>query len=91
MGRIFFLALLAILIYFSARTIFKPIQRPKKQPDFRKRPSGPDTEMAQDPECGVYVEPKQAPRFEDKGAVYYFCSENCRENFRKKIESGETK
>jgi len=89
MGKIFSLALLAMIVYFSVKSMFKPIDRPAKEPEFKKGDSEPATEMTQDPECGVYVDPLKALSLENKGVVHYFCSEECRNKYFAKIERGE--
>ena len=91
MGRIFFLALFAMIVYFSLRSLFKPFERPPREPVFKKKDDEASTEMAQDPECGVYVDPLKAVALEEKGKTYYFCSDDCRRNFHKKLEQGEAK
>ena len=89
MGRLFVLAILAMMVYFSLKSLFKPIKKPAKDPVFKKKSSEPATEMIQDPECGVYVDPAIALSLEAKGAIHYFCSEDCMKNFQKKLEQGE--
>ena len=89
MGRLFVLAILAMMVYFSLKSLFKPIKKPDKDPVFKKKSAEPATEMAQDPECGVYVDPSIALSLEAKGAVHYFCSEDCMDKFLKKLEQGE--
>jgi uncharacterized protein len=90
MGKLFALAILAMMVYFSLKSFFKPIEKPGKDPVFKKKQSDPATEMVQDPECGVYVDPAIALSLEAKGKVHYFCSEDCLNNFQKKIKQGET-
>ena len=85
MGRLFLLAILAMMVYFSLKSLFKPINKPAKGPVFKKKSSEPATEMIQDPVCGVYVDPSIALSLEAKGVIHYFCSEDCMKNFQKKL------
>jgi YHS domain-containing protein len=40
--------------------------------------------MVQDPNCGTYLPRGQAIRVRMDGQDYYFCSQKCREEFRRK-------
>lgn len=43
--------------------------------------------MVQDPVCKIIIEKEEAKaEFEYKGETYYFCSENCKEEFIKNPE-----
>lgn len=39
--------------------------------------------LERDPVCGTYVEPTRAMTARVSGKTYYFCSERCRQAFRK--------
>jgi len=86
MTKIFLLALLAMVLYFTVRSMFKPVKRPGKEPEFRKKDDEASTEMAQDPVCGVYVDPLRAVSLRSRGKTYYFCSDKCRSEFEAKME-----
>lgn len=88
-GRLFVLAILALMVYFSLKSLVKPIKKPDQNPVFKRKQQEPATEMIQDPECGVYVDPGMAMFLENNGARHYFCSEKCKDNFQKKLERGE--
>ncbi len=89
MSKLFFLALAATLVYFFARTLFSPIRKPAAKPQYKKGESEPATEMVQDPVCGVFIDANKALRLENRGVLYYFCSEQCENKFQKKIAQGE--
>jgi YHS domain-containing protein len=90
LGRLFFLALLAMFFYFMLRSFFLPIRKPGKAPVFKEKHPEPDTEMARDPECGVYIDPRKALVFETGGVTYYFCCEQCLKKFQAKLKQGGT-
>ncbi|HHT9130544.1 MAG TPA: YHS domain-containing protein [Candidatus Brocadiaceae bacterium] len=47
-----------------------------------------ESETVKDPVCGMGVSDiKKAPSEEYKGKVYYFCSENCKNTFKKSPKS----
>lgn len=89
-SRLFFLALLATMTYFFVRSLFKPIRKPAKKPIYKKGEIEPATEMVQDPVCGLFIDPKKARICETDGTIYYFCSEQCEDEFMKKLK-GERK
>jgi len=90
-GRLFLIALLLLIIYFTIKSFFQPIKKPKKSPRYKKPQAEPETDMVQDPECGVYLVPDNALSLTHQGKVYYFCSPQCREKFLAKLEPGGEK
>ena len=90
-GRLFLIALLLLIIYFTIKSFFQPIKKPQKSPQYKKSEHEPETEMVQDPVCGVYVPLESAFTLSYQGKVYYFCSSACREKFQEKLKSGEEK
>jgi len=91
MSKIFLLALIASLLYFFVKSLFKPIQKPAQTPHYKKSPVEPATEMVQDPVCKVFVDPKEALSMEYGGMHYYFCSEACARKFKTQMEQGGVK
>jgi YHS domain-containing protein len=47
------------------------------------RPSSPAVKLVRDPVCGTHVTPRSHLSIAVKGTTYYFCSERCRDAFRK--------
>jgi len=88
MGKLFFIILLVSIIYFSIKSIFKPIKKPARTPEYKKSKQEPSTEMVQDPECGIYLDPSCSITIEQEGKIYYFCSEECRDKFLNKLKPG---
>jgi len=41
-------------------------------------------ELVQDPVCGIYCPKRDALSLNWQGKTYYFCSDKCRQEFRKK-------
>ena len=85
-SRLFFIALLATMTYFLARSLFKPIRKPVKKPIYKKSEIEPATEMVQDSVCGIFIDPKKARICEINETLYYFCSEQCEREFMKRLE-----
>ncbi len=46
-------------------------------------PRAPGGALRQDPVCGTYVSEAVAVTVRDGGQTHYFCSEECREKFRR--------
>ena len=84
MGRLLFLLILVVCIYYLARSIFAP--RPPRTSDPR-HPRGDeasqDTDLVQDPYCQLYIPKAQALRRSIGGRTYYFCSRECADKFEK--------
>jgi len=91
MGKLFFLILVGLIIYFSIRSIFKPIKKPAKAPKYNSPKQEPETELVQDPECGVYLDPAGSITLKQEGKIYYFCSEECRDRFLNRLNLEEAK
>ncbi len=90
MGRLIIIAILIMIVYFTVKSFFKPVKKPKEKPDFpKKEPSGDTSDMVQDPECGTYIPLETAEKAVIKGVPYYFCSEKCRVEHQKKLEGKE--
>lgn len=89
MSKIFLLALIASLLYFLGKSLFKPITRPAQVPRYKKKETPPETEMVQDPVCGVFVDPDKALKLVSQGVNYYFCSDACERKFKKGLETKE--
>ena len=50
----------------------------------RRTPRKPEAvSLVRDPVCGIHVSPASALTLAANGATHYFCSETCRERFRK--------
>ncbi len=47
--------------------------------------------MVKDPVCGMYMDSRLAVRLEDSKEVLYFCSEDCRDKYLKKLRDEGTR
>ncbi|MCK5057025.1 MAG: hypothetical protein KAT34_10240 [Candidatus Aminicenantes bacterium] len=78
------IALLALLVYFLYRILFKnegfKFFKKRKKQHPRKRLEG----LKKDPVCGTYIPENQAIRYKDQ----YFCSEECKEKYQTLKDSG---
>lgn len=87
MGKLIIIAILAMIVYFTIKSFFKPFRRPAEKPDIPgQEPSGDTSDMVQDPECGTYIPLESAEKAVIKGVPYYFCSDECRVAHQKKLE-----
>jgi len=46
-----------------------------------------DNEVVKDPVCGMQIAKETSLKSNFKESTYYFCSQNCKENFNKNPES----
>ena len=49
----------------------------------KRRPGSPAMKLVRDPVCGTFVQPRDSLSLAAHGATHYFCSDRCREQFRK--------
>jgi YHS domain-containing protein len=78
--------LLAILILLIARAFWRLMDGIIEAAGGTKRtPRKPDAavRLVRDPVCGTHISPASALTLAANGATHYFCSEACRERFRK--------
>ncbi len=84
MGRLLFLRLLIMAIYYLARGIFAPQQkRTSGRASRRTRDAPPHTDLVQDPLCQLYVPKTDAVKRSIRGRTYYFCSRECADKFER--------
>ena len=79
MGRLLFLLLLMVLGYTLFRALARMLSGPR-QPPPENTPRGED--MVRDPSCGTFLAKSGAIELSLKGKTYYFCSEQCRDEFK---------
>ncbi len=88
MGRFFQL----LALFFLIRFVWRAVARLVGGPEMRTVNDGPSSgnqkpiyrgHMVRDPVCGVYIPEKSSLPDRRDNRVYYFCSETCRETFRK--------
>lgn len=83
MIRFIIYLLIAYLAYKAVRLIFAPLPG-RKEVKRGRSPELVSDEMVQDPVCGVYIPKKEAKKLRADGRTYYFCSEDCVEEFKQK-------
>lgn len=82
MLRVLFIGLLLYIGYRIIVALFSPKTEPEKTG--RKTDSGEETH--QDPVCGVYVSEDTAVIGRHNGRRHYFCSMNCLEKYRERLD-----
>jgi YHS domain-containing protein len=77
--------LLAILLLLVARAFWRLVDGIMEAAGGspRRRGASPAVKLVRDPVCGTWVAPKAALSLAARGSTHYFCSEQCREQFRK--------
>ncbi|NLX19870.1 MAG: YHS domain-containing protein [Desulfobulbus sp.] len=65
--------------------------RKKKQTSFIPDPdTDPQDVLVEDPVCHLLIPKHQAIRLRKNGVTYYFCSEQCCDEFAEKTKQGES-
>ena len=73
---------LIYLFYYLFKKTFFPSKRTRKV--FRKYPRATaDKELVQDPQCHTYISKEGALKTSINGEVFYFCSQECLEKFKR--------
>ena len=85
MARLFVFALLVWMAYFVAKSIWKSLSSQSGQGDQRQG-SASDAELIQDPQCGAYFMKAKGVKGIVEGRVMHFCSEQCYDNYLKKVK-----
>lgn len=78
--RVLMMALAAVVILALAKR-FMPSMRNKEDPTAADERLG---RLIQDPECGVYVDGKEAIQRDVPGGELYFCSKKCADIYLEK-------
>jgi YHS domain-containing protein len=78
--------LLAILIVIIARAFWRLLDGIMEAAGGTSRSRGktPAMKLARDPVCGTYVAPGTALSLQARGETYFFCSEQCRSEFKRR-------
>lgn len=84
MLRWLLLAVLLLLVaHFFWKVVDNVIEAAGGTPRSR-RTRTPSVRLMRDPVCGTHVAPNAALSLSAGGTTHYFCSENCRAQFRKR-------
>lgn len=78
--------LLALLLVLIARAFWKVLDSVMAAAGgaSRGRRSAPAVRLVRDPVCGTHVPPGSSLSLSAGGTTHYFCSEDCRTQFRKR-------
>lgn len=78
---------IAIAAYVLYRLFANDFLKRRKEAKARaEKEAATSQDMVKDPECGAYVSKDGSIRVRDGDTVYYFCSYDCRDKFRRGIE-----
>ena len=83
------LLILAILFYIGWRLLKRSVRHKQTDKESDGRDPGLQDVLVEDPVCHVLVPKHQALRLRRDGITYYFCSEQCCDQFTGKPEQGE--
>ncbi|MGL4722203.1 MAG: transcriptional regulator [Desulfovibrionaceae bacterium] len=83
------LIIVLLLGYFLFRLFMNDMK--KRNAEREKEGIKEDEAMAKDPICGVYISEEIGFTVKDTDKIYYFCSDECRQIFLKKIGYESTK
>ncbi len=83
------LLILAVLFYAGWRLFKKSFKKKQDVKKTQDNESGLQDVLVEDPVCHVLVPKHQALRLRRDGVTYYFCSEQCCDQFTGKPEKGE--
>jgi len=77
--RLLIAALLIRAVWGFISGVIRGVSAPRQQGSREKR----GISLARDPVCGTFVEPARALQAREGSTVHYFCSEDCRQSFRR--------
>ncbi len=88
MVRVILYLLLAVLLITLLRSVLGPIVRIAARWLLAGGAPGPRStqmggELRQDPVCGVYISTATSYKLSEGGKILHFCSEACREQYRR--------
>ena len=75
--------LLAILLLLIARAFWRVMDGIMSGARGARPAGGPAVKLVRDPVCGTYVAPGAALSLTAGGSTQYFCSEKCKEEYRR--------
>jgi YHS domain-containing protein len=81
--RLLILALLLYIIYRVIRSYFGSGQKMREEKIRKGNEAGVIDEMVQDPICKTYIPLREAKRRVFDGETYFFCSDQCADEFEK--------
>ena len=86
MASLFRFTLAVLILYLMVRWLWKKPSAGSSSPNPAPSATSKIEEMRRDPACGIFITESQAIIMKEKGEILYFCSEECREKFRKSAQ-----
>jgi len=65
------------------------VKRPGTHNDTHRNSPANAEDMVQDPNCGTFVPVSRALTYRHEGRTLHFCSEDCANEYARKLKSGE--
>ena len=86
------IALLILLLIFLARAFWRVVDGIIEGVTGRPRSRSPrrGAQMVRDPVCGTFVVADRALSLTDSGTTVHFCSDACRDKYKRTSRSGRT-
>jgi YHS domain-containing protein len=84
LARLFVFAIIVWIAYFVVKTIWKAFL--PSGPRNRDQHPGSEAELIRDPQCGAYFMRTKGVKGVVQGKVIHFCSEQCYDQYLKKVK-----
>lgn len=81
--------LILVLICYAGWYLFRRLRKKKYPHSGSTNDTVPQDVLVEDPICHLLVPKHQAIRLRKDGVTYYFCSEQCCDQFNEKSAKGE--
>jgi YHS domain-containing protein len=81
--RVILLAILLIVVARIFWRVFDSVIAGARTPAAGRRPPASPVKLVRDPVCGTFVAPGTALSLTGGQGTHYFCSDACRESFKK--------
>jgi YHS domain-containing protein len=75
--------LFAVLFVFIVRALSRLMSGVLDGAGYRQQDAQPSVKLVRDPVCGMFVTPSKALTASARGETKFFCSEACRDQWRK--------
>ncbi len=84
MTRLITIFILIMIVYFTIKSMFKPVSRSSNSSPGPNKVQDPKDSsiMHEDPQCGTYVSEEDAIKEVIDGKALHFCSEQCLDKFK---------
>ncbi|MDY0390545.1 YHS domain-containing protein [Desulfobulbus oligotrophicus] len=82
--------LILALVCYAAWYLIRGHRKKKQTPSIPDNDPRPQDVLVEDPVCHLLIPKHQALRLRKNGVTYYFCSEECCDQFVEKTTQGES-